>query len=178
MSRIALVFRRFVVIGAIAFWVGGFTFYTGVVVHVGAAALHSHRRQGFITQHVTNWLNLSGAIALIVLLWELLASRASPKWVRRTMLAAWLIMAALQVSLAALHPMMDRVLNPDTREILDEPRFGNFHAAYVWLSTTQWCAALLFIFAMLWGWSAVSQSLPQRQRSLKSLNAVAASQPD
>ena len=172
MSRIALVFRRFVVIGAVAFWVGGFTFYTGVVVHVGAAALHSHRRQGFITQHVTNWLNLSGAFALIVLLWELLASRATAKWVRRTMIAAWLLMAVLQVSLAALHPMMDRVLNPDTREILDEPRFGNFHDAYVWISTIQWCAALLFIFAMLWGWSTVSPTPGQRQRSLKSLDAA------
>jgi ABC-type enterochelin transport system permease subunit len=174
MSRIALVLRRFVVVGAIAFWVGGFTFYTGVVVHVGAAALHSHRRQGFVTEHVTNWLNLSGAIALIVLLWELLASRATAgsRWVWRTMFAAWLLMAVLQVSLAALHPMMDRVLNPDTREILDEPRFGNFHDAYVWISTIQWCAALLFIFAMLWGWSAVSLTPLQRQRSLKSLDAA------
>jgi hypothetical protein len=156
MSQLGQTLRRFLAIAAIAFWIGGFTFYTSVVVHVGAAVLHSHRRQGFITQHVTNWLNLSGAIALVILVWELVAARNNPaKWARRAMIGSWTFMAALQVALLAVHPMMDIQLNPQTREILDEPRFGNLHDVYIWLATIQWCGALLFIFAMLWAWSAV-----------------------
>ncbi|MCA9269901.1 MAG: hypothetical protein KDA41_15580, partial [Planctomycetales bacterium] len=44
-------------------WWGGLTFYAGVVVPVGAAVFGS-TEQGFVTQRVTNWLNLLLAVAL------------------------------------------------------------------------------------------------------------------
>ena len=154
MGRFGQTLRRFVVIGAIASWIGGFTFYTGVVVHVGAAALNSHRRQGFVTEHVTNWLNLSGAIALVVLLWELLAARSAGKWAKRAMIFSWVTMVALQATLFVVHAMMDRLLDPQAREILDESKFSTLHDVYVWVSTIQWCTALLFLFAMLWAWDS------------------------
>ena len=44
------ILRRFLVLIALFFWQGGFTFYAAVVVPVGQQVLHSHLRQGFVTQ--------------------------------------------------------------------------------------------------------------------------------
>lgn len=50
-------------------WQGGFMFYGGVVVPTGAAVLGSEVEQGFITQSVTNYLNLAGGVCAV--LWGL-----------------------------------------------------------------------------------------------------------
>src|SRR5260370_29138158 len=42
--------RRFLFFAAVAFWLGGFSFYGGVVIEVGSRVLGSHLKQGFITQ--------------------------------------------------------------------------------------------------------------------------------
>ena len=74
-----ILFRRFLVLVALMFWLGGFTFYASVVVPVGQRELGSHLEQGFITRQVTNYLNLSGAVALVVLAWDVAASRESSR---------------------------------------------------------------------------------------------------
>ena len=56
-----LAIRRMVLLVSLMFWQGGFMFYGGVVVPVGGRILGSETRQGFITQSVTNYLNLAGA---------------------------------------------------------------------------------------------------------------------
>jgi hypothetical protein len=50
-----------------ALWWGGLTFYASVVVPTGARILHSHTKQGFITQEVTNWINVTGMVAGLLL---------------------------------------------------------------------------------------------------------------
>ena len=50
-------------------------FYGGVVVEVGVDVLGSHRTQGFVTQRVTNSLNVAGAVALAVWDWDVAAGR-------------------------------------------------------------------------------------------------------
>ena len=50
--------RRFLVLAALMFWQGGFTFYAAVVIKVGQDVLGSHRRQGFVTRRVAQYLNL------------------------------------------------------------------------------------------------------------------------
>src|SRR6478609_2168075 len=109
-SLVAL--RRFLFVAAVAFWLVGFTFYSAVVIHVGARVLGSQLRQGLITQRVTDWLNLAGAIALAVMLWNLAAIwRARTRPLRLLLAVTWLLMAIVQIELILLHPSMDRLLD-------------------------------------------------------------------
>ena len=58
------VIRKFLVIIAFAFWMGGFTFYAGVVVEVGSRVLESHHRQGMVTQGIDDFVMGNGFPAL------------------------------------------------------------------------------------------------------------------
>src|SRR5215472_15902231 len=91
-----LLLRRFLVLAVLFFWQGGFTFYASVVVPVAQHEL-GHRRQGFVTRQVTVYLNIAGAIALAVLLGDLLTTRATAG--RR---GRWLLWAGMLVCLLVL----------------------------------------------------------------------------
>jgi hypothetical protein len=147
--------RRFLVIAAIAFWLGGFTFYSGVAIPMGVEVLGTHKAVGFITQRVTHWLNVAGVAALSILLLNLLLGwrQAGPK-LRRVLLITWLIMVAIEVELFIMHPMLDRLLTTvPVREILDEDRFDLLHRIYLWSTTGQWILGVIHVWCicLLWG---------------------------
>ena len=143
--------RRFLFVMAVAFWLGGFTFYASVVVPTGMKVLGGHVKQGFITQQVTGWLNLSGAVALPILFWNTLAIwSARGRCARWTLAVTLVTMSLVQVELFLLHPAMDRLLDPQAREVLDYNRFDTLHWIYLMSSTIQWVAGLLHV------WSAVA----------------------
>lgn len=143
--------RRFLFVAAVAFWLGGFTFYTSVVVHIGGRSLGSVR-QGFITQRVTEWLNVAGAVALPLMLWNMLAIwRARGRALRFALAATWVVMALVQVGLFALHPMMDRLLDSGAKHVLDYDRFDRLHYVYLMSSTVQWAAGLLHVWCAVAG---------------------------
>src|SRR5438067_11181166 len=87
---------RFLVVAALMFWQGGFTFYSAVVVPLGQDIFG--KRQGFLTREVTDYLNLAGAIALLLLAWDVAAVSDRP--FRR--LLRWLCWAVMAVGLAVL----------------------------------------------------------------------------
>jgi hypothetical protein len=147
--NVAVASWRFLAVGLLAFWQGGFMFYGGVVIHIAHRVLGSHLEVGFITQRVTNWLNVIGAVTLIVLAANLLITR------RRTgrmlwwgLTGTWAVMAVAMIVLLATHPMLDRVLDAHEHEVLDRVHFGLLHKVYLGVSTIQWAAAMLH----LWGW--------------------------
>jgi hypothetical protein len=145
--------RWFLVIAAIAFWLGGFTFYSGVAIPMGVEVLGGHRTVGFITERVTNWLNVAGVAALAILLWNMMAVRPSVgKLLRITLIATWLLMLAIELELISLHPVMDRLLVPHAREILNEDRFDLLHHVYLISSSVQWFVGVVHVGAISIAW--------------------------
>jgi hypothetical protein len=146
-----LLARRFLVLAALMFWLGGFTFYASVVVPVGQQALGSHMRQGLVTRQVTNYLNLSGAVALLLLVLDLTAAREAA-WVRRLRWLMWLGMAGTLVVLVWLHPQIDQYVDVKSRRLLDPDAFHPLHRTYLWISTVQWGCGLVYAWLTLRAW--------------------------
>lgn len=147
--HILCVIRRFLVFAAISFWLGGFTFYASVAVPVGMQVLGSHLRQGFITQQVTGWLNLSGLVALAILTWNMLAEwDRSSRLIRIGLSVSMMAMIAIQAELFILHPFLDRLLDARARQIIDDERFDFLHRVYLVSSTIQWFFGLLHVLCI------------------------------
>jgi hypothetical protein len=150
--------RRLLVLVALLFWQGGFTFYAAVVVPVGQQEL-GHRRQGLITRQVTNYLNLSGTICLIPLAWDAACSGDRSRARRRGRWVCWLVLALGLALLVGLHIYLDSLLEPVGFRVLDEPSFGRAHRAYLWVSTAQWGGAIAYLVLALVAWQEEDRGL-------------------
>ena len=146
-----IVLRRFVVISALAFWQGGFAFYAAFVVPIGQEVLGSHVEQGFITRRVTNYLNLAGAVASAVTLWDLYATR-SGRAVHRLRFFAWAGMLGPLVFQAWLHGRLDAMLDLVQLDVLDHPRFYAEHRWYLLSSALQLLCCLCFLATSIHSW--------------------------
>jgi hypothetical protein len=143
--------RRFLLLVSIAFWQGGFMFYGGVVVPAGAAVLGSEVEQGFITQAVTNYLNLAGAVCAV--LWGItIWLDARPPIVRRVCWALWAVIVVALGLLVELHLQMDRLLDVANRTVTDESRFRGLHPVYLTTISLQWAVCLLLLLMTLQTW--------------------------
>ena len=143
-----------------AFWLGGLTFYSGVVIETAHQVLRSHRRVGFITQQVTGWINVAGVVALAIFLWQTAAAwrRLGPGRLRKVLLATWLTLAALQAVLLAIHPAMDRRLVAETRDVLDQSTFYGLHRLYLILTTMELGGGLVYLVSVLVVWKVLDGS--------------------
>lgn len=159
--------RRFLVLVALLFWQGGFTFYAAVVVPVGQAELGSHLEQGFITRRVTNYLNLSGAVALIVLAWEVTASQDRSRSRRWARWITWSGMAGTLVALIWLHQRLDELVNLDMHELTDPRAFRTRHRWYLWLSTVQWAFGLCFTILALQAWRSEDRTAVRSEPAVR-----------
>ena len=151
---------RFLVIAAIAFWLGGFSFYSGVAIPMGVEVLGTHKAVGFITQRVTNWLNVCGVVALTILLANTLAMwKGRGKLLRYTLLATWAAMAMIEIELIALHPVMDRLLTAQpVREILNPDRFDLLHHVYLISTTVQWLFGMIHVWCVAVAWQHTART--------------------
>ena len=143
-------FRRLLLLLALMFWQGGFMFYGGVVVEVGADVLGSHRMQGFVTQSVTNYLNVAGAVALALWCWDIITGHVADR--RRLRWIGWGVLVVLLGVLVWLHPRLDALLNADDFRILDRPGYRRLHQWYLALSTIQWAGAVGLTALTLRAW--------------------------
>jgi hypothetical protein len=144
--------RRFLVLLALMFWQGGFTFYAAVVVPTGQRVLGDPTDQGFITRQVTQYLNLSGAVALLILALDLIAAAREATWARRLRWLSWLGMVGTLVALVWLHPRIDQYLDPELRAVVNHRAFRAGHRTYLWLSTVQWGCGLAYAWLTLRAW--------------------------
>jgi hypothetical protein len=136
--------RRFLVLIAFAFWQGGFTFYAAVVVHIGLRV--DKHVQSEITKFVSIWLNISGAIALVILAWDLLP--VDPlSWRRSIRFFMWSVMLVTLGALVGLHVPLDKLSK-------DDELFALYHSLYLWTSTVQWGAGLVYLALTVLAWRA------------------------
>ncbi|MBI3823479.1 MAG: hypothetical protein HY289_12490 [Planctomycetes bacterium] len=144
--------RRFLLLTALMFWQGGFLFYAAVVIHVGRIVLGSHLQQGFITQSVTNYLNLGGAIALSIWGWDVVSARDSHVRRRRFRVGLWLLLVLTLGILTRLHVRMDEMLAVEPMRVVDPDAFYGLHRWYLHISTVQWVASLVLTALTLLAW--------------------------
>lgn len=142
--------RRFLFLAAFAFWVGGFTFYAGVVVPIGTGVLGGPAEQGRITRLVARDLNLSAGVALGVFLLEWCVGRG------RARAGLWLFMLACLGVLTWMHPRLDALFDYG-EGVLDRREFRAWHRTYLWFGTVQWAAAVLFGALTLAAWRAADR---------------------
>jgi hypothetical protein len=153
--------RRFLLLIAFAFWQGGFTFYAAVVVPVATEALGSAKEQGFITRRVARYINLAGAAALALFVWDMAAARDPARWRRRLRWLAWLVMAGCLALLVWLHPRLDERMvgaEVDTYRIVDRRSFRQEHRWYLWISTAQWGSGIVYLVLTIQGWRRTDSS--------------------
>lgn len=154
MATMLTLLRRYLVMAALLFWLGGFTFYATVVVHVGGR-VYSHLDQGFITRHVVDYLHLAAAAALPALAWDLACDPSRwRKWLR---LALLVILAATLGWLAWQTVQVDQHLDPEQFSLRDRAAFYVEHRRYLFGVTVQWIAGLASVALMLPAWRAEDQ---------------------
>lgn len=124
----------------LAAWWGGLTVYAGIVVPIGTELIGSIE-QGFVTQRVTNWLNILATLVLCLSAWNVFASH------RRWLMATWTVIAISLVALIVLHATLDRMLDSTQHSISDSDHFYFIHRLYLWLTAVQWLAGI----GLLWG---------------------------
>jgi len=124
------------------FWQGGFMFYGSVVVPVGSDILGSHREQGFITRAVTNYLNVGGAVCLVVWAWDLSVGRGSFPGRDKLCWGLWTLLVLTLGVQVWLHRGLDELLDPVSFGISDRHRFRSLHQWYLIVSTLQWAGAV------------------------------------
>jgi hypothetical protein len=147
-------FRRCLVFFVLLLWQGGFLFYTSFVVPVGTEVLGSAAAQGAITSRVTGALNILGVVGLAVLAWEMNYHRDLDP--RRTAARwwCWSVAFVCQALQFYLHQLLVAFMDPSRRHVVIGPPFYPVHRAYLWVSTVQWAACLLFAVLTVRAWRA------------------------
>ena len=144
-----LYLQRVVTTFAVTLWFGGFTLYTAYIVRVGSRIVGGVP-QGYVTQQVTDMLNVLAAIMVGAVIVDIAASwRGTSKWMRSLQCTAWLVMAVSLVGLIIVHNMMDALLDPATLAKPDHDAFSPLHQGYQMISTFQWFASLAYIAQLL-----------------------------
>lgn len=165
-GRVMTLLRRLLVLVALMFWLGGFTFYASVVVPIGADVLGSAAEQGWITRQVTLWLNVSGGVTLVLWAWDLAAEPSSPHALQRLRWLLWLVLLGTLLALLWLHGLLEQHLDPEARRIVGRAAFRSLHRWYLWINTVQWAAGLVLIGLTLHTWRLADRSATFGARSL------------
>src|SRR5437763_6871836 len=120
--------RRFLLLCALGWWLGGLTLYATTVVRNAHRVIGSHARVGFVTRSVTSELNGIGVAALALMLWNGAVSwRSSRGWPRRGLAASWIVAAAAHAALFALHARLDAMLDVEARQVRGGRPFHGLH---------------------------------------------------
>ena len=144
-----LLMRRFLVVIALMFWMGGFMFYGAVVVPTNRIELKDMPQRGTITQKVTEWMNFAGTLALLVLFVDAYASSAGRqpwRWI------AWRGMMIPHLFLIWLHNELTKQMTAPGFHQSDMKGFLIWHRVYLITNTVQWFSGMVFLALTLRQW--------------------------
>ena len=144
--------RRVLTAMTFSLWFGGFTFYAAVVIPVGRRVLGGDTPQGFITEQVSDRLNVLALVTCLVLYWNTRAVPPASRRLRTAMLVTWAVFALSLVALMLLHPMLDAMLDQSTRSIPQPATFYSAHRVYLIVATVQWLASAIHFPLVLVAW--------------------------
>jgi hypothetical protein len=150
-------FRRYLVLLTLSFWLGGFTFYGGVVIPVGRGQFGPEFSR--VTAVVTTALNIAAAVLLLGLAWDGLAGRDPVAWRRRGRWLTWLAAATALLTLFGLHVWLDRMM-AQHQVALTDPVFYPVHRAYLWIGAAQCLAVVVHAGLMLASWRDADRQPP------------------
>jgi hypothetical protein len=152
-----LLTRRFLVVLALMFWVGGFMFYGAVVVPTMFEKLGEMPQRSLVTQGVTSWMNLAGTVALLVMFADTFSSSAGGqrwRWI------AWVSMVVPHLALIWMHREMSTQMLAPGFHRSDLRPFMSWHRIYLIVSTIQWFAGMVFVVLSLRQWRREDQGKP------------------
>lgn len=127
----------------LALWLGGLTFYSIVVVPLGAERWGTVE-QGFLTASVTQRLNWIAVVVISAATLDALRSR------NRLRVATVAFLAASQICLFVLHHRLSTQMDFDAATIVDGSEFYSLHRIYLLVTAAQWLVGLgIFIRLLL-----------------------------
>lgn len=138
---------RWLALTGMTVWLGGFTFYSAVVIPI----LHDElggMEAGRLTGEVANYLNAFGVGAVVI--WWVLAvfERAEgERWARRVRVGLLASTSVILIGLIALHPVLDTHLESGSMR-----KFHPLHQVYLIASTAQWGINLALLAVTLRVW--------------------------
>lgn len=153
----ATLVRRFLVVVALMFWMGGAIFYAAVVVPTGLHTI-GLSNQVRVTGPVTRYVNLAGAVALLPLVWDVGATRDPSRRRRAARWFCWFVLAATLIALFGMHLVMDQELEAGM-----PTRGGSFHALhslYLLVGGIEVVFALVYAAVTLAAWRAADGGIP------------------
>jgi hypothetical protein len=146
--------QRFLIVCLLSFWLGGLTFYAVIVVPIGAKVLGSETEQGFITQQVTNWLNIVGTSGTIILACNLKFLWRKEGIPRYRLAVTCGLMLLAQAALLILHPLMDKLLDASVHSVNEPVEFYRLHRVYLMTVTALWLGGISHLWFLLKSWQA------------------------
>lgn len=153
MFRVFEYLRRYLLILTLGLWLGGFTFYALFVLPTAHDVLNDRFTSGLVTRGVTLWLNRLGIIAVLLMLWDAVASfKSRSHWLAVTMLCVWLVVTVSHIGLFIVHPKLDALIDGQTEVVINRSDFRSLHTTYERISGVQWVGCLVFLWLSLLSW--------------------------
>jgi hypothetical protein len=101
------------------------------------------------------YLNVAGAVALVILAWD---ATTGGGWLRRGRWLTWVGMAAALALLVWLHPRMASHMIDEKLHVVGRPAFRTMHRVYLWTCTVQWGLALVYAGLTLAAWRSADRA--------------------
>jgi hypothetical protein len=146
--------RRFLVTLGLLFWQGGFMFYGAVTLPIIRDLFPGE--SSFVTRRVSMTINLAGTLAILLMFIDLYASSAPSK---RWRWLVWLVIALPQPVLVWMHREMSTQMLHTGFNSGIEGFMLYWHKPYLYLSSLQWLAAMIYIWLSLKAWRAEDKPL-------------------